>query len=298
MTGLASVGYTIYNKDGTVFQARKTALITEVPAGSGIYGAPETDASLAGRMVTWDTGGTSPLYATESFPEDLTGYTPGAKLALSIKALAKRAYRLYSKGDEGLYEMFLQYGWRDMLLRVGESVSDEEQFPLTAGTVYYNLPPNFRRMKQVKLIDNASSPAVVTVLPLTTEQEALESGTATNPPQYYFYRDRNTIGFSPIPDDNYMEVNLYYDAGADADLAIDEELPIDHLYERGLLAYAISQMASVENDQTKAAVEFSIYEKALASWANDNIQRMERVTQAQPYWAFQRTASIDEALEE
>lgn len=58
-------GYTIFNADKTTHQARATAGITDL--GGGEYGIEVANATLAGRVVLWDTGETVPRYATEMF---------------------------------------------------------------------------------------------------------------------------------------------------------------------------------------------------------------------------------------
>lgn len=51
---------------GTTIVARTTAGISEQPAGSGIYSATLTAPSTAGTyLVVWDTGGVTPVYASE-----------------------------------------------------------------------------------------------------------------------------------------------------------------------------------------------------------------------------------------
>jgi len=64
--GLATVGYTLYNSDGTENQARSTANITEIVVGSGMYQCFITfDDTFQGSIV-WDTGEAEPKYAVET----------------------------------------------------------------------------------------------------------------------------------------------------------------------------------------------------------------------------------------
>lgn len=62
---LATVGYRLYNPDGTPNGARITAGVTERPAASGIYGAAVVFPDLFAGEIRWDTGGGSPVYASE-----------------------------------------------------------------------------------------------------------------------------------------------------------------------------------------------------------------------------------------
>lgn len=65
-TGLVgTVGYALFNSDGTPNGARTTAGITERPAGSGTYAALVTFPSGFLGELRWDTGGGSPKYASE-----------------------------------------------------------------------------------------------------------------------------------------------------------------------------------------------------------------------------------------
>ena len=63
--GLATVGYTLYNADGTVNTARSTAGVVERPSGSGIYLAPIAFPPGFQGLLAWDTGGLTPAYAAD-----------------------------------------------------------------------------------------------------------------------------------------------------------------------------------------------------------------------------------------
>lgn len=63
--GLTTVGYTIFNIDGTIFRARTTGGVIEYGTGTGVYGANIEFSQFDQLIVLWDTGGTSPRYAVE-----------------------------------------------------------------------------------------------------------------------------------------------------------------------------------------------------------------------------------------
>lgn len=65
-TGLSTIGYTVYNKDGTTNQARSTTGVSELIASSGIYYAEITHASDFQGEILWDTGDASKRYIGES----------------------------------------------------------------------------------------------------------------------------------------------------------------------------------------------------------------------------------------
>ena len=74
-TGLATVGYTVYNPDGTTAYTRSTAGVVELGTGTGIYSAPVT-VNDADAIVIWDTGEATPRYATEDY-QSQTGRIEG-----------------------------------------------------------------------------------------------------------------------------------------------------------------------------------------------------------------------------
>ena len=55
-TNLSTVGYALYNPDGTLHTARATDGVTERPAGSGTYGADATIPYGFTGELRWDTG--------------------------------------------------------------------------------------------------------------------------------------------------------------------------------------------------------------------------------------------------
>jgi hypothetical protein len=62
----ASVYYQVLNTDKSVSVARTLSGVTELVAGSGIYGATIADSTLAGKTIVWDINGTSKV-AIEEF---------------------------------------------------------------------------------------------------------------------------------------------------------------------------------------------------------------------------------------
>lgn len=62
---LATVGYRLFNPDGTANGVRITAGVTERPAGSGNYGADVTIPDGFRGELRWDTGEATPQYASE-----------------------------------------------------------------------------------------------------------------------------------------------------------------------------------------------------------------------------------------
>jgi hypothetical protein len=64
----ADVRYAVLESDGSVHQARTATGVTELLAGSGVYGVTVADSILAGRTVLWDIDGTTKA-AGEAFPD-------------------------------------------------------------------------------------------------------------------------------------------------------------------------------------------------------------------------------------
>jgi hypothetical protein len=64
-TGLSTVGYALYNTDGSVKAARTTSGVAERGTATGIYGATVAlDDNWSGE-IRWDTGDTPLIYASE-----------------------------------------------------------------------------------------------------------------------------------------------------------------------------------------------------------------------------------------
>lgn len=66
-TTLSTVGFTLMNSDKSINQGRTTAGISEISAGTGIYGGNITFPSNFTGYILWDTGDSSPYYAIENF---------------------------------------------------------------------------------------------------------------------------------------------------------------------------------------------------------------------------------------
>lgn len=64
-SGLATVGYALFNADGTTNGSRITSGILERGTGSGVYAATVTYPDSFIGEIRWDTGTVTPLYASE-----------------------------------------------------------------------------------------------------------------------------------------------------------------------------------------------------------------------------------------
>ena len=64
---LATVGYRLLDTKGTLSGSRITAGVGEILAGSGIYSASVYFATSFSGSILWDTGASSPEYATEEY---------------------------------------------------------------------------------------------------------------------------------------------------------------------------------------------------------------------------------------
>ena len=64
---LATVGYRLLDTKGTLSGSRITAGVGEILAGSGIYSASVYFATNFSGSILWDTGASSPEYATEEY---------------------------------------------------------------------------------------------------------------------------------------------------------------------------------------------------------------------------------------
>jgi hypothetical protein len=107
-TGL-SVYYQILNADKTVFLARTNSGVTEIVAGSGLYGVQIADASLIGRTVVWDIDGTgktcsetfSDIPPVEAAVNDASATTTVfiTTLTSAVTDFHKGSYLLFTSGS-------------------------------------------------------------------------------------------------------------------------------------------------------------------------------------------------------
>lgn len=66
-SGLSTVGYTLYRRDNTVYQARTTTGVFEVGTATGVYACDILLPEFEDIIVLWDTGGASPIYGMEDY---------------------------------------------------------------------------------------------------------------------------------------------------------------------------------------------------------------------------------------
>lgn len=69
--GLSTVGYTVYNTDGTVKSARSTSGVVEIGTSTGIYAANISIDAGSDYIVLWDTGDANVRYSTEEYRTQL-----------------------------------------------------------------------------------------------------------------------------------------------------------------------------------------------------------------------------------
>ncbi len=70
--GLSTVGYTIYNPDGTVAQARSTTGVVEYGDRTGCYGASQTLGAFGSSIVVWDTGQAEPRFVARELESPIS----------------------------------------------------------------------------------------------------------------------------------------------------------------------------------------------------------------------------------
>ena len=64
---LTTVGYRLMNLDGSVSGSRNTSTVGEVLAGAGIYSASIYFTNTFSGSILWDTGESTPKYASEDY---------------------------------------------------------------------------------------------------------------------------------------------------------------------------------------------------------------------------------------
>lgn len=295
MTGLTgTLGYAIYNADHTEFQARKTTGITEFPPGSGAYQAEEDAETLAGRLVIWDTGGVSPLYAQEFFATSLDE-TKGAVITRSLRTLAHEASQRYSKGEYALWQTLLREAWRQFVHRCDWVSATTHTLTLVDGQRVYELPYDFKRMRRVVL--ELTEPKELTLTDEATVMEEAGWNTDEDEVAEYYFPDASHIAFIPVPDGVENEVTLYYFAEAPSEIDLDVGLAVPAVYERGLIAYATAEMAEAvgdsERDDIRAARERKRWEQVIADWHRDVGDRTAADLAIKPRYEDMTTSTED-----
>jgi hypothetical protein len=66
-TGLSTVGYRLFDAKGTLSGSRLTTGVGEILDGSGIYSASIYFSTNFSGSILWDTGASTPVYATEEY---------------------------------------------------------------------------------------------------------------------------------------------------------------------------------------------------------------------------------------
>ncbi len=93
--GLATVGYIIRAKDGTMVQSRTTEGVVEL--GSGIYGAEIEFDESDSYVVVWDNGAEVPRYAHNIVRFDDYAGTPEERILADIDRLKREVQGLKEK---------------------------------------------------------------------------------------------------------------------------------------------------------------------------------------------------------
>lgn len=284
---VVEIGYAIYNADGSLYRARTTEGITETPPGSGTYGADVDDAEIAGRSVVWDTGGDTPEYASESFPDSiLSGESEGVADAVTLRWIAHQAYVALPRGDMAQYLLYAEEGWRKFVREVGGFYRKSITIPVTAGTGTYALPTDLRKILPDGIMITVGG--VTTPLSLSSLSDGRAQVATTGTPVYYFFETAVALTLIPTPSAT-ASLAIAYDAVAPSRLTIDDALPIPPDCAFGLISYAVARMAKTLGDFQRAAVEEAQYREATGIWYTAAGQRTQRLSVYTPYSATPRT---------
>ncbi|HZP80709.1 MAG TPA: hypothetical protein VFB21_03645 [Chthonomonadaceae bacterium] len=92
--GLTTVGYQLFNADGTANGARITTGVTERGANTGLYGASVSFPDGFQGELRWDTGGSSPATASEEINP-----TPFEKALLDLAQAVPTSNTAQTVGD-------------------------------------------------------------------------------------------------------------------------------------------------------------------------------------------------------
>lgn len=105
--GLATVGYKIFNLDGSQYAARTTSGVVELGTSTGIYRTIVTYPPFFQGFVLWDTGGATPVYASESInPQDADPVLDGVRTQLRSLNTSLSAYLQKQFGKDDASKLF------------------------------------------------------------------------------------------------------------------------------------------------------------------------------------------------
>jgi hypothetical protein len=291
ITGLTgTVGFTVYDASGNVVQARTTGTvpcpIVEMPAGSGVYYCVVPYSLILGNMVVWDTGGNTPMSASEAFPSDLVGLISGgpkAKTLREIASLALNTYPGWNRDDEMSPLLYAEDGWRQFVHVGGNLYTNTAILTTVAGQAIYSLPADFRLVTDRNAV---AIPATPQYLEEISSQQAMANPNWQNVldvPTAFFFPDPMHIGLSPTPAADGVAITIRYDAEAPSPMPYDAPLPMPALYEHALFGYARSHMAKTMGNDRLAAIEYNKFKELLATWKAGKQTRMVAPSQATPY---------------
>jgi hypothetical protein len=112
---LATVGYRILDTNGTLSGSRITSGIGEIIGGSGIYSASMHFTSEFSGSVLWDTGESSPSYASEDYNGndykiDFTRHVTTGRWTINKSTSEMVFYKEDNHTEIARYELFDENG--------------------------------------------------------------------------------------------------------------------------------------------------------------------------------------------
>ena len=125
-TGLATVGYTLLNSDGSTYAARATAGVTEIISNSGIYWVNVTVPDGWSGSILWDTGEATPKYAADSIN------ISAATVAGGTSTFYTGAANIDAKGNDQLVKIVKSL--LDQNKRIMAKIDDVHQTVVTQNT--------------------------------------------------------------------------------------------------------------------------------------------------------------------
>lgn len=290
ITGLTgTVGFTVYDSSGSIVQARTTGTvpypIMEMPTGSGVYYCVVPYSLVLGNIVVWDTGGDTPLSASEAFPSDLVGLITGGPKSKTLREIASQALNTYpgwNRDDEMSPLLYAEDGWRQFVHIGGNLYTNTAILTTVPGQAIYSLPADFRLITERNAVAMQATPQYLTEV---SAQEAMSDPNwqhALGVPTAFYFPDPMHIGLSPTPAAE-VAITIRYDAEAPSPMSYDTPLPVPALYEHAFFGYARSHMAETMGNDRLAAIEYNKFKELLATWKAGKQTRMVAPSQATPY---------------
>jgi hypothetical protein len=213
----------------------------------------------------------------------------------TIQQLAGRAGVLYDRlRDDALAQELILEAWQAFTELCPGIYTSTAQIALEVGNPYYMLPLNFSTVHAdgVKLVIDGEIDSRLAFENVDVLMRQADWTDETGAPARYAFVNARQIALSPVPDaaDTLL---IVYNASASDTLAFDAPLPITARFQRGLIGYAIAQLAETLGETERAAIERNRFKGAVADWQAALPAQIGVATSISPWFASTDHRSVE-----